>query len=52
MHHVHLPKLRQMGIIESSGEQSHVSRGPHFDDIVPLLRIIDTYRDELPTDVL
>jgi len=52
MYHVHLPKLERMGLIESTGGWYDIRRGPRFDDIAPLLRVIDDHRDELPTDLL
>ncbi|WP_049967377.1 hypothetical protein [Haloferax prahovense] len=52
MYHVHLPKLERMGLIEPNGNWYNIRRGPRFNDIVPLLRVIDDHRNELPGDVL
>lgn len=38
MHHIHVPKLVDRGVVERSETPQHVRRGPAFDDIVPLLR--------------
>ncbi|WP_411964821.1 hypothetical protein [Haloferax sp. YSMS24] len=52
MYHVHLPLLERMGVVEADGSPYHVRRGPNFDDIVPLLRFLDSHRHELPPDVV
>ncbi|WP_147299500.1 MULTISPECIES: hypothetical protein [unclassified Haloferax] len=52
MYHVHLPKLERMGLIEPNGNWYDIRRGPRFDDIEPLLRVIDDHRKKLPGDVL
>lgn len=41
-HHNHLPLLDSFGIIEWDKEVHVVSQGPNFDDIRPLLNLIDT----------
>jgi hypothetical protein len=38
MHHVHVPKLVEQGVVERGVTPQHVRRGPAFDDIVTLLR--------------
>lgn len=50
MHHVHLPKLESLGLVRTDRERQHVGRGPNFEEIEPLLRILDENRDELPAD--
>lgn len=50
MHHVHLPKLEDMGLVDVEQERQRVRRGEHFDEIEPLLRILDRHEDDLPTD--
>ncbi|KAB1198801.1 MULTISPECIES: hypothetical protein [Haloferax] len=52
MYHVHLPILERMRVVEPGGSASHVRRGPNFDDIVPLLRLLDANRHELPPDMV
>lgn len=48
LHHVHLPKLVNAGYIEWDEDTGTVRRGPNFDEIEPLLRLLDEHRDELP----
>lgn len=50
MYHVHLPKLEEMGLVSVDRERQSVRRGPNFDDIEPLLRLVDDYADELTGD--
>jgi predicted transcriptional regulator len=50
MHHVHLPKLADYGFIEWNEDTHEVMKGPNFDEIRPLLELLDTYEDELPDD--
>jgi hypothetical protein len=50
--HVHLPKLAEMGFIEWDQETNEISKGPRWDEIAPLLRLISNHRDELPKDWL
>jgi len=48
MTHVHLPKLEDLGVVEWDREKNVVTRGPAFDELRPLLELIDRHRDELP----
>lgn len=48
LHHVHLPKLVDAGYIEHDRETGEVRRGPKFDQIAPLLRLMANHPDELP----
>lgn len=48
MHHVHLPKLVEYGFVEWDEEHNEVSKGPDFDEIRPLLELLDDHADELP----
>jgi hypothetical protein len=50
IYHTHLPKLAEYGFIEWDRERSEVERGPNFDEIRPLLELLDEHEDELPTD--
>lgn len=52
LQHMHLPKLAEMGVIDWDGETDTVAKGPHWDDIAPLLRVLHDHRDELPDDWL
>jgi hypothetical protein len=48
LHHVHLPKLEALGFIEWDRESGQISTGPEWEEIAPLLRLIDDHQDELP----
>ncbi|MDS0283836.1 DUF7344 domain-containing protein [Haloarcula onubensis] len=48
MAHTHLPKLESLDIIEWNREKNVVTRGPAFDELRPLLELIDRHQDELP----
>jgi predicted transcriptional regulator len=48
MQHVHLPKLADYGFIEWNEETHEVTKGPKFDEIRPLLELLDDHEDELP----
>jgi len=50
MHHVHLPKLEDRGFVDANMDLLSVTRGPRFDEIKPLLELLDTNRDQLPAD--
>lgn len=52
MQHVHLPKLSDYGFIEWNEETHEVVKGPNFDEIRPLLELLDNHADELPADWL
>lgn len=43
MHHVHVPKLAEQGIVERGETPLHVRRGPAFDAVVPLLRTVSEH---------
>lgn len=48
LYHAHLPKLADSGYIEWDEDTHTVRRGPNFDEIAPLLRLLDDHEDELP----
>jgi len=50
--HKHLPKLEDQGFIEWNRDTGKISKGPDWDDIEPLLRLIKDHREELPADWL
>ena len=52
MQHTHLPKLVDYGFIEWDEETHEVRKGPKFDEIRPLLELLDDHEDELPPDWL
>lgn len=47
MNHVHLPKLVDLGFIEWDRECHEVTKGANFDEIRPLLELLDDHEDEL-----
>lgn len=52
MQHVHLPKLVDYGFIEWNEDTHEVMKGPNFDEIRPLLELLDNHEDELPANWL
>lgn len=52
MDHIHLPKLAEYGFMVWDQETHEVSKGPNFDEIRPLLELLDEHKDELPADWL
>jgi hypothetical protein len=50
MRHVHLPKLEGAGLVEWDREANELRRGPRFEEIRPLLKLITDHADELPDD--
>lgn len=52
LHHVHLPKLASLGFIRWNEDRGEVRRGPAFDEIEPLLKILLENETELSADWL
>ena len=50
MHHSHLPTLEAEGFVDTTEDDRAVTTGPRFEDIVPLLELLDANRDQLPDD--
>lgn len=48
LHHTHLPKLDDADFIEWYPDSKTITRGPRFDEIVPLVELMNAHRDELP----
>jgi hypothetical protein len=46
----HLPMLEAEGIIEWDRETGEISKGPNFEEIEPLLRLMREHADDLPPD--
>lgn len=46
--HNHLPKLEAMGYTSWDRDSNSISKGPNWDEIEPLLTLIETHQDELP----
>ena len=51
LHHVHLPKLENAGVVSWNRAAGTVARGPRFHEIEPLLAILATNAAELPQDL-
>ncbi|WP_254544885.1 transcriptional regulator [Halomarina pelagica] len=49
---VHLPKLADYGFIEWDRNTHEVMKGPKFDEIRPLLELLEAHEDKLPADWL
>ena len=52
MVHTHLPKLIDLGIIEFASDGQEIVKGSNFDQIRPLLELLDNNSDELPENWL
>lgn len=50
LRHSHLPKLAEAGFVDWDADSGIVTRGPRFEEIRPLLRLMHDHRDELPED--
>ena len=48
MHHVHLPKLEERGFVQWDRDENRLTKGSAFEDIKPLLEVLDGHRHELP----
>ena len=48
--HVHLPKLEDREFIDANPDQHTVTTGSRFDEIEPLLEVLDANRDRFPAD--
>lgn len=47
-HHVHLPKLAGYGHVEWDRDAHVTTRGPNFDELEPVLELVEKRRDERP----
>ena len=48
MYHVHLPKMAEPGYVEYSDDGERVAPGDSFEEIRPLLDVLDENEDALP----
>jgi hypothetical protein len=46
--HNHLPKLEELGYIRWDRETGKISKGPDWEEIEPLLKLLADHEDELP----
>ena len=49
-HHNHLQKLEDLGFVDANLDRYSVTKGPRFEEIEPLLELLDTHRDRFPPD--
>lgn len=49
-YHVHLPKLARYDYIEWNRGATLVTKGPQFDDVQPLLEVVEAQRDDRATE--
>lgn len=47
---VHLPELDESGFVEWVRDDEVIRRGPRFEEIVPIIRLIVEHEDELPVE--
>jgi hypothetical protein len=50
LQHSHLPKLAEKGYIDYNPETQTIRRGSSFNEIAPLLKLMDGHADKLPAD--
>lgn len=48
--HHHLPKLQDARYIEWDRQTGELSKGTHFNQVVPLLELVENHADEFPAD--
>lgn len=48
LHHVHLPLLAEMDVIERLGDGTRVRRGDRFEELRPLLDLLVAHSDQWP----
>jgi hypothetical protein len=47
-YHNHLPRLDVAGFITWNQESNEITKGPNFDDIRPLLEVLESHYNEVP----
>lgn len=50
LHDNHLPLLAEAGFIEWNQETGKITKGPRFNEIQPMLELIENHSDKLPPD--
>jgi hypothetical protein len=51
LHHRHLPKLQEMGVIRYDANQGTVRQGPQFEEIFSLLEVIEQHRQDIRSEI-
>lgn len=49
LHHLHLPKLQDEGVIEYDASQGIVHQGQQFQEVLSLLEVIEGHREDTST---
>lgn len=52
LRHFHLPEMERKGFIDYDRGNHVITKGPNFEEIEPLVELIDRHSDELPDDWL
>lgn len=52
LQHVHLPKLAEYGLIRWEQEGGQVVKGEEFDQIKPLLTLLNEHEEQFPFDLI
>src|SRR6056297_544500 len=48
LYHIQLPKLEAEGLIRWDRDEHEVEKGPRFEEIRPLVELLDDHADDLP----
>jgi hypothetical protein len=48
LRHVHLPKLEAAGFVEWDPKNDAIEPGPRFEEVSPMLELLNDHADELP----
>lgn len=52
MTQIHLPEMEKLGVVQWDRENNFVTKGPAFDELRPVLELIERNPDELPDEWL
>jgi len=48
LHHVHVPKLERYGYVEVTHDEALLYRGPRFEEVAAVMRVVEANASELP----
>ncbi|MDH5021053.1 hypothetical protein [Halobacterium rubrum] len=48
LHHVHIPKLERYGYVEVTHGEELLYRGPRFDEVADVMRVVEANASKLP----